>query len=124
MAQPRRSAKVGQKRQGRDRRESFSVRRLNKLIEEAIVDSYNDAEQISGLYTMIEEHLALPFETQVLGVEVTVAAIDLTEAGEIVAICVRGRTRQAIPLLHLPLPRPLPRGTESIAAYRRWARSR
>ena len=45
-------------------------------------------EQLAGFYTMIEESLALPFTTRVLGVEVTVAGIDLTDCG-IVAICVR-----------------------------------
>jgi len=35
---------------------------------EAIVDAYGESEQAVGLYTMIEKHLALPFETMVLGV--------------------------------------------------------
>ena len=39
---------------------------------------------------MMENDLALPFATLVLGVEVTVERIDLTEADEIVAICARG----------------------------------
>ena len=39
----------------------------------------------------------------------------------IVAICVHGKHRQAIPILDLPLPDPPPQGAEWIAAYRRWA---
>ena len=35
---------------------------LDALIEEATVDCYNDEEQITGLFTMIDEHLAVPFE--------------------------------------------------------------
>jgi hypothetical protein len=35
---------------------------------------------------MIEEHLALPFETLVLGVRVTVDAVDLSQDDRIVAI--------------------------------------
>src|SRR5271157_3116587 len=46
--------------------------------------------------------------------------ISQTESG-VVAICVHGKHRQAIPILDLPLPDPPPQGVEWIAAYRRWA---
>jgi hypothetical protein len=97
-------------------------RKLDRLIEEAVVDAYNESEQRIGLYTMIDENLELPFKTEVLGVEVTVERIELNDAEEIVAVCARGRTRQAIPILDLPLPVRLPTGAEWIEAYRRWAR--
>ncbi|MET1083953.1 MAG: calcium-binding protein [Burkholderiales bacterium] len=92
------------------------------MIEEATIDTYGDSEQRVGFYTMIDENLALPFETQVLGVEATVTRIDLNDAEEIVAICTRGRSRQTIPILDLPLPTPAPAGAEWIEAYRRWLR--
>lgn len=95
--------------------------RLEELIAEATVDTYGEAEQRGGFYTMIEDHLALPFLTEVLGVAVTVERIDLTLTDAIVAICRRGRTRQAIAILDLPLPAPRPVGAEWIEAYRRWA---
>jgi hypothetical protein len=60
----------------------------------------------------------------VLGVPVLVERIDLNEAEEIVAICRRGRNRQALPILDLPLPTPSPPGAEWIEAYRRWAHGR
>jgi len=91
------------------------------MIEEAIVDAYGESEQLVGLYTMIEDHLAVPFETTLLGRPVTVKAVDLTEREEIVAICRRGRLRQAIPILDLVLPSPRPAGAEWIEAYRHWA---
>ena len=93
---------------------------LEAMIEEATVDAYNDDEQLTGLFTMIEDHLVLPFTTTVLGVEVTVKKVDLT-ADSIVAICVRGRDRQRIGLLDLPLPIPAPDGAAWIDAYRHWA---
>jgi hypothetical protein len=93
---------------------------LEAMIEEATVDAYNDDEQLTGLYTMIEDHLAVPFTTTVLGAEVTVRKVDLTDDG-IVAICARGRQRQRINLLDLPLPTPPPDGAEWIDAYRHWA---
>ena len=95
---------------------------LDELIEEATGDCHDDSEQRSGLYTMLEENLGLPFETSVLGVQVMVERLDLTDAEEIVAICTRGSIRQAIPVLELPLPVPPPRGAEWIEAYRRWSR--
>jgi hypothetical protein len=97
-------------------------RRLEHLIDEATVDAYNESEQRGGIFTMIEESLTLPFETTVLGVAVVVERIDLTDSDEIVAVCRRGKLRQTIPLLDLPLPDPPPTGSEWIEAYRYWAR--
>jgi len=59
---------------------------LNDMIAEATVDCYNDSEQVCGLYTMIEDNLAMPFSTVVLGIQVIVEGVDLTEANEIVAV--------------------------------------
>ncbi|WP_206024862.1 hypothetical protein [Micromonospora zingiberis] len=92
---------------------------LEAMIEEATVDACGDDEQLTGLFTMIEEHLAVPFTTTVLGVEVTVRKIDLT-ADSIVAVCARGRHRQRIGILDLPLPTPAPDGAAWIDAYRHW----
>jgi hypothetical protein len=96
--------------------------KLDRLIEEALVDAYGEEEERTGFYTMLEDHLAVPFKTEVLGVEVTVQGVDLTGDGQIVAVCARGRLRQAIPILALPLPDPPPTGAEWIQAYRRWVR--
>jgi hypothetical protein len=99
----------------------MNARKLDRLIEQAVVDAYNETEQRASLYTMLDERLGVPFETEVLGVKVTVERVDLTDAEEIVAICRRGRRRQAIPILDLPLPVPRPKGSEWIEAYRQWA---
>jgi hypothetical protein len=97
---------------------------LDNLIAEATVDCYNESEEITGIFTMMEENLAVPFKTTILGVEVTVDRIDMNEADEIVAVCRRGRARQRVPILDLPLPEPRPKGAEWIDAYRRWGRWR
>jgi hypothetical protein len=93
---------------------------LAEMIERATVDAYGPSEQVSGFFTMLEEHLDLPFSTKVLGVDVVVESIDLTRSEEIVAICKRGRLRQSIPILELPLPTPAPEGAAWIEAYRHW----
>lgn len=100
----------------------LSKTRLDELVEEAIVDCYNESEQVTGLCTMIENNLAVPFETTVLGVPVTVVRVQLTLRDEIVAVCRRAGTRQTVPLLDLPLPSPPPAGSEWITAYRHWLR--
>ena len=101
---------------------SLSKARLKELIEEAVVDAYTEEEQAVGFLMMIEEHLALPFSLNVLGVEADVEKVDVTVDGEIVAICCRGKTRQEIPILDLRLPTPAPAG--SPAACRSTAAAR
>ncbi|GAA0405787.1 hypothetical protein Acor_41280 [Acrocarpospora corrugata] len=94
---------------------------LDELIAQAIVDAYDEHEQLSGFHVMIEENLALPFETNMLGVPVTVKKIELRSGTGIAVICHRGAHRQAVDILDLPLPEPRPAGAEWIDAYRRWA---
>ncbi len=98
----------------------LSVAQLEELIEQATVDCYNDSEQVCGLFTLLEESLAVPFETAVLGQAVAVTAVDLGIDDRVVAFCVRGGVRQRLSLLDLPLPTPPPRGAEWIEAYRLW----
>ena len=98
----------------------ISKGRLAAMIEEATLDAYGESEQTTGWYTMLEEHLALPFDTTVLGVVVKVARLDLRRDNAIVAICTRGRKRQSVPVLDLPLPSPEPVGAEWFEAYRHW----
>jgi hypothetical protein len=90
------------------------------MIEQATVDAYGESEQMTGWFTMIEENLAVPFQTTELGVSVIVKRVDLNASEQIVAICTRGRDRQAIPILDLPMPKPPPTGMEWIEAYRQW----
>ena len=119
------TASEGKKRKGSDagsRHRRLSAAKLDRLIEEALVDAYGEEEQRTAFYTMLEDHLAMPFKTDLLGVEVTVQRLDLTDDDQIVAVCARGRLRQAIPILALPLPDPPPPGAEWIQAYRRWVR--
>jgi hypothetical protein len=104
------------------RAKAITQARIDALIEEAIVDCYNESEQVSGFFCMLEERLAVPFTTKLLGQEVVVEKVDLMEEDEIVAICRRGRKRQRIGILDLPLPSPRPAGAEWIEAYRHWAR--
>ena len=108
-------------RNKKPRTTTVSEAELDVLIEEATVDTYNESEQMMGFHTMLHEHLEVPFKTEVLGVEVTVEKVDLTDDDQIVVVCTRGKSRQSIPILDLPLPSLPPKGAEWIDAYRRWA---
>jgi hypothetical protein len=106
----------------RKKRQAARLRKatLAEMIEQATVDAYGESEQITGWFTMIDESLAKPFETMVLGVSVIVERVDLERSEQIVAVCRRARARQSLPILDLPLPTPPPDGAEWIEAYRRW----
>jgi Calcium binding len=98
-------------------------RELDRLIEEATVDCHNEEEQATGFLAMIDDNLALPFVTRLLGVEVSVVAVEMDDDCSLKAVCERGSQRQWVGLADLPLPSPPPSGAEWIAAYRRWAGS-
>ena len=89
---------------------SWSKAQLDRLIEEATVDAYGESEQRTGFFTMIEEHLDLPFDTRVLGAPVTVERIDLTRADEDRRDLSPRPVPQPVPILDLPLPKPLAGG--------------
>ena len=95
---------------------------LDVLIAQATVDCYNESECVTGFYTHLVDNLAVPFQSEVLGVDVTITDVDLTESGQITAVCMRGPATQRIPILDLPLPMPPPEGAQWIEAYRRWAK--
>ena len=95
---------------------------LEALIAEATVDAYNTSEQAVGFFTMIEDNLRVPFETEILGAKAIVERVDITENDEIVAVCRRDSKRRRISILELPLPSPPPEGAEWIAALRYWKR--
>ncbi|MCU0661714.1 MAG: calcium-binding protein [Myxococcota bacterium] len=112
--------KTSAKRQGHSKGPPDA--KLDEMIEEAIVDAYGESEQTVAFYTMLEDNLATPFKTEMLGVEVTVERLDMTDDEQIVAVCARGKSRQGVPILDLPLPTPPPEGADWVMAYRRWAR--
>ena len=85
------------------------------MVAEATVDAYDESEQtdLAG-FTMFENYLELPFETEVLGVRVEVDAIEQREGGQLVAVCRRGKKKVSFGLVDLPLPSPRPEGADWI----------
>jgi len=105
-------------------RGALSAAELTEMIEEATVDAYGEGEQATGWFTVIGDNLDMPFETEVLGVTVTVKRLELRDDNSIVAVCARGADRLAIGIVDLPLPSPKPEGAKWIEAYRHWHRGR
>src|SRR6266699_3695500 len=103
------------------RRRSLSLAKLDEMIEEATVDAYGESEQTVGFFTLLEERLKLPFKTELLGVEVIVEQLDMTDDQQIVAVCSRGKSQQRVSMLDLTLPDPRPKvrnGSKRFAAGR------
>ncbi|GAA2406375.1 hypothetical protein GCM10010191_12970 [Actinomadura vinacea] len=92
----------------------LSKAELDALVEQVVVDAYDEYEQFTAFHVVIEDNLAVPFQTTVLGVEVSVTKIDLLPGSGIVAICTRDKTtrRPASSTCHCPpLPRTVPNGS-------------
>ena len=113
---PRPTSEHDKRRKTRTARPSPT--QLDRLIAEATVDAYGESEQLVGFLTALENNLAVPFTTELLGAAVTVVGVDLTEDDRIVALCRRGKARQRIAILDLQLPEPPPKGAEWIHAFR------
>jgi hypothetical protein len=93
------------------------------MVEDAIMDAHDEAEQRLAFQAILEEQLAVPFTTTVLGIAVDVEGVDVNDVEDLVATCRRGPHRQLISLIDLPRPSQPPAGWEWIEAYRCWARS-
>lgn len=108
------------RREQSGRPRSISTAKLDAMVAEAIVDCHNESKRATGLFTMLEDNLAVPFETSILGVTVVVERVDLNTKNQIVAICRHDQVRQAISTVDLPLPTPGPEGSEWRAGHRHW----
>jgi hypothetical protein len=97
----------------------LSKARLAEMIEQATVDTYGDSEMAASWFTMLDEHVELPFETQVLGIASALRASTFATTGRSSRSARRTRAPGGL-LVDLPLPSPPPGGTEWIDAYRRW----
>ncbi len=100
-----------------DPRERRSSENLEKQIEEAVVAAHGPAEPATGFLTMIEGHVRLPIKVKVVGEEVKVASIGVTEDGEeLVAKCPRRGRAYKVFLTEGRIPGAV-QGKEWIAAY-------
>lgn len=65
----------------------LSTAALDAMVAETIVDAYDEHEQLAAFQAVIEARLALPFATVLLGIPVTVTAIQDRPGSGIAARC-------------------------------------
>jgi len=92
--------------------------KIEKLIEQATIDCYDNNECLSGFYTMIQDNLPFPFTATIAGEAVQVTKTDLTNT-RIVALCKRNRKQHRIDILDIKIDKSI-KGREWIEAYRAW----
>src|SRR5580704_11472511 len=97
----------------------LSKARLDDLIDDALTDAHSESEQVTGFYTMLENDLHLPFETQILGVTATVESIDITEDDHSLQSAGRARRGNGFCSRNCRCRRHLPRGPSGLR-YRYW----
>ncbi len=91
---------------------------LEKLIEEATVDCYDESECLSGFAVMMEDNLEFPFTAKVIGEEVIVTGVT-EEKDKILAKCERKGKKYNIDILDIEFTS-LVKGSEWIDAYKKW----
>ena len=94
---------------------------LNDLVDEIVVDAYNDDEQLTAFEAVIEDEVALPADASVVGEPVTVLKIDYgNERRGLTARCRReDGSEHTVAACDLVFPEDS-KGSDYIAAYRRW----
>lgn len=98
----------------------FTDEELEELIEEAIVDAYDEYEQRVGFETVIQDNVSVPFTAKLAGDEVTISKIDGDDR-VIKAFVKKGGKSYPVDILDLEIDSSV-EGSEWIAAYRKWER--
>jgi hypothetical protein len=75
--------------------------RLASLIEEATVDCYGPEEELMGLWNLLDEQVDLPFQATVVGVPLTVSALEIDDTNILVAVCEREGRPYRVPVTAL-----------------------
>jgi len=94
--------------------------RLRTLIAEATVDCYSPEEELTGLWTMIEDQVVCPFRAKVIGETVNVTEFEWSKSGSFFAVCESKGKKHRVDLTSLEFIEPHPVGFEWIEAYLAW----
>jgi hypothetical protein len=98
-------------------------KRLEALLEEAIIDCYDEEEQFTGVLITLDESLQFPLQAKVLGQVVEVIGLDQARSSlrrGILATVRTGDQESRFPLLELEFINPDPTSAEWLAMYRYW----
>ncbi len=102
------------------KKDRYDEKKLDKLIEEATVDCYNDYEARSGFGATLEDELTVPFRETVLGEDVVVNKVK-DEGDRIVAVIRKNKELHKAGILDLKNVEPAKHALW-IEAYRKFLR--
>ena len=97
--------------------------RLEALLAEATVDSYNEDEAFWGVFTTLDDNLKFPLRARALGDDVTLVRLDEKRSGlgrGIIARIRKGDREYSTSLDSLEIIDPDPVSAEWLAVYRYW----
>ncbi len=95
--------------------------KLERLIDEASVDTDSIDDVAMGLCYGIQEHVRFPFPGKVVGEEVSIVGVEEGQGVDVVAICERKGRRYRVRLDDVTFTA-RPKGVEWIDAYRYFKR--
>jgi hypothetical protein len=99
------------------------IERLEKLLEAATVDCYDEEEEFAGVLCTLDGNLKFPLQAKVLGQIVEVTGLDERRSDlrrGILAVVRQGEQEQRIPLSELEFINLDVDSAEWLAVYRYW----
>jgi hypothetical protein len=99
-------------------------KRLQELLEQAVVDCYDEEEEFGGVLCTLEDKLSFPLQAEAMGEPVEVTGLDERRSSPrrgIVARVRKGDKEYLVGLSELVLVDPDPSSTEWLEMYHYWA---
>jgi hypothetical protein len=99
-------------------------KRLQELLEQSVVDCYDEEEEFGGVLCTLEDNLSFPLQAEAMGVPVEVLGLDSQRSSlrrGIVARVRKGDKEYTVGLSELAIIDPDPVSAEWVEMYRHWA---
>jgi hypothetical protein len=99
-------------------------KRLQELLDQAVVDCYDEEEEFGGMLCTLEDNLSFPLQAEALGDPVEVIGLDSRRSSLRNGIVARVRKRDkeyTVGLSELVIVDPDPTSAEWVEVYRYWA---
>jgi hypothetical protein len=99
-------------------------KRLQELLEQAVVDCYDEEEEFGGVLCTLEDNLNFPLQAEAMGERVEVVGLDSRRSSlrnGIVARVRKGDKKYTVGLSELVIVDPDPTSAEWVEMYRYWA---
>jgi hypothetical protein len=94
-------------------------KQLDDLIEEAVIDCYDEYEYHIGFNSCLENNLIFPFQAEVIGERVTVTGL-FFDNKQIKAVCEKQSKKYTINILDVEYNPKIVQNYQWIETYKRW----